>query len=1077
MDLFCRRGIDPDLRDKALVVIQRDVRRGEVSLIHAVESIGQYLTSDNEDIRTYSTRLLTQGLIRQLNLYPPENTNDEAARGGGGGDDTLRMHQVHTLCIFYAERLHDFKCLADLLPGLIHIVEQFSPVPEDVQFVLNQIFNEVNAQSLSQQPRLLIYELLEVIIRDYPALCSSLDFITGFTQCIDGERDPRNLMAVFSLEVTLCNLPEAQSPIQYLAEDFFDAISCYFPITFTPPPESTITLEQLVDSLGRALIAHKSFAQFCIPMLLEKCSSALVATKIESLTRLGTCSTFGLPELKPFLEEVYSTLRTELLRSSNPAIVNAALVSLAQIINVSCKDSPDDKSAMEIIAGAVHPVIQDLKSPECKFAKIYANMLNFAASASDRSCNILCRRLLPELVAIFYEHVVPPTREGVITIIIALVEAIFAVLVAPTNAPNASESLKQLVPMLEQVWDAVASCTSDENHPRIVIAAMKAASRLILFHKHLPRDISPIVAVIRHNLIEASEEIRDNLIESLCWTCNRDPKLIERHFLAVIFEQFAALNAERPSNAAAFELRSLILTRIGKSCPPSCPYIVDQILSRSIQYEHVISGAGGASFLLATVNALLEEQDSQKNAVVLPPNAGSRCAIRLLMLAAEANTKGDALPQTEAAHASITCHRLMRQLPSSVQASIFRIVLRAILPPSASATGETQDETTSMLCQQIDEIRVQKKWGFIPFFAAVFLASTREVINDAALFDQLAFADIACDMILSVDQPDTRLHMAHCFASLINKIQDTTLMDTLCNRHVEGRLCAAASLSVPTDPEIDVEDEYVPDSTVHGARLRIVPVLAWMIKALALRCAMTQIIRFSSILVQLLTSHDFAVSTTAATGFQTIMGDHPDVLHKRTFANVPLLYKQRNFALQMPALFRNLEHLRQRKSAHSISSEGPTLLALGFMLENVPKTAILNEVDKILPLVVRALTLFSLSSLEQTHDEDQIKSDANMYHAALRTLRILIIEAHEKCAKQLNVIVPALINLTRYDPSMEVRMEALNCILQVRAIPVERLLLLRDTITTGLVPALDDRKRKVRKLAVKCRNEWFLVAD
>lgn len=55
------------------------------------------------------------------------------------------------------------------------------------------------------------------------------EFILNFIQCIEGEKDPRNLLLVFSLH-------EVVSKQFYhgpLTEDLFDVVSCYFPIVFT----------------------------------------------------------------------------------------------------------------------------------------------------------------------------------------------------------------------------------------------------------------------------------------------------------------------------------------------------------------------------------------------------------------------------------------------------------------------------------------------------------------------------------------------------------------------------------------------------------------------------------------------------------------------------------------------------------------------------------------------------------------------------------------------------------------------------------------------------------------------------
>jgi len=54
------------------------------------------------------------------------------------------------------------------------------------------------------------------------------DFVFGVISTIDGERDPRNLLQLFSM------LPHfiKTFPLGHLTEEMFDVVSCYFPVDF-----------------------------------------------------------------------------------------------------------------------------------------------------------------------------------------------------------------------------------------------------------------------------------------------------------------------------------------------------------------------------------------------------------------------------------------------------------------------------------------------------------------------------------------------------------------------------------------------------------------------------------------------------------------------------------------------------------------------------------------------------------------------------------------------------------------------------------------------------------------------------
>ena len=75
----------------------------------------------------------------------------------------------------------------------------------------------------------------------------------------------------------LVQVPEAQESLEANSEELFDVMSCYFPISFTPPPGNVhgITREDLATALQRTLTCTSLFAPLFIPMLIEKLSSSL----------------------------------------------------------------------------------------------------------------------------------------------------------------------------------------------------------------------------------------------------------------------------------------------------------------------------------------------------------------------------------------------------------------------------------------------------------------------------------------------------------------------------------------------------------------------------------------------------------------------------------------------------------------------------------------------------------------------------------------------------------------------------------------------------------------------------------
>jgi DNA repair/transcription protein MET18/MMS19 len=76
------------------------------------------------------------------------------------------------------------------------------------------------------------------------------EFVKGFISCMDGERDPINLDCYFKIFPILSEILNEEI-IKDNAEELFDVISCYFPITFNSNSDdpTAITAKDLSNNL------------------------------------------------------------------------------------------------------------------------------------------------------------------------------------------------------------------------------------------------------------------------------------------------------------------------------------------------------------------------------------------------------------------------------------------------------------------------------------------------------------------------------------------------------------------------------------------------------------------------------------------------------------------------------------------------------------------------------------------------------------------------------------------------------------------------------------------------------------
>ena len=114
------------------------------------------------------------------------------------------------------------------------------------------------------------------------------EFLNSYIKMVDGEKDPRNLLLLFSVDRVILLEFEIESHIEVRTwrgdkasptddiQELFDITFCYFPIAFRPPPNDPygITADDLKTALRRCMSASPHFAKMALPLFLEKFATA-----------------------------------------------------------------------------------------------------------------------------------------------------------------------------------------------------------------------------------------------------------------------------------------------------------------------------------------------------------------------------------------------------------------------------------------------------------------------------------------------------------------------------------------------------------------------------------------------------------------------------------------------------------------------------------------------------------------------------------------------------------------------------------------------------------------------------------
>jgi hypothetical protein len=242
------------------------------SMHDLIELLEEKLVSVEDRIRNRATTLLSE-------LF-------------GTMDLQLHGSVLHLFTVFFSHRLSDYPSVVPSLQALTILVSRhapnFEPKYADAVDIFQTVFRSLQVPAYAQTVRYKVYLLFKVLLSE-DALSSTLkpygtEILEGIVNSMDEEKDPRCLLEVFRVlhlamrrfhghltnRTLVTSTTESEqedehdggmklkadsSQMMLLSVRVFEAVNCYFPITFNPPPNDPfgITSEMLITSLEDCL--------------------------------------------------------------------------------------------------------------------------------------------------------------------------------------------------------------------------------------------------------------------------------------------------------------------------------------------------------------------------------------------------------------------------------------------------------------------------------------------------------------------------------------------------------------------------------------------------------------------------------------------------------------------------------------------------------------------------------------------------------------------------------------------------------------------------------------------------------
>ncbi|XP_035998366.1 MMS19 nucleotide excision repair protein homolog [Fundulus heteroclitus] len=996
------------------------VRDGRFTVLQLVEALGQSLTSSQPHTRARGVQLLSDVL--------QENHT------------ALTEREVELLLAFYENRLKDHYVITPpVLRGLQALTKSRLLPPGSAVSMLRSLFQDVHVQSLMLAERACVYNMLINLMdsREDELKGLGADFVFGFVQSMDGERDPRNLLLAFQIAK---NIVVRGYNMGKFTEELFEVTSCYFPIDFSPPPNDPhgITKEELIQALRAVLTGSPTFAEFLLPLIIEKLDSDVQSAKLDSLQTLAACvGQYEHKDLAEFLEGLWTSLRREVFQTSSEKIESAALAALTALtscLSRSILNSDSEDSLSTFLDLLLRDCKHHLFEPDLKLVWPSAKLLQAACSASYRASHIITAAVMPPLVEQYNSKTQCSHRRTLLEVVQRFIQS--------TAGCQSSDHDENLFSAHKDSLCSVVFSALSESNSSLQITATSVLTSLaqqagVLSDADIELAVDHLTRLL---LTDEDERVSLAVVECAGALAEQHPAAFIAKLIPTLKEEMFSDQREASELHSHHAVRQRCLAALAAVSVragvvrESTPVLLD-VLSSAHADPSRFSADEAAHACLSLQRIAERAQDDEETGrcfhdVVIP---------RLLSLALQAalqkTSPGSGSPLVEEAVLSAmvpvistACSRLhatFAEQTASRAVSLFLDGDVSFLPDNSFPSHIRPLQKQKQQEEEEEDWWRQSQLVCLLMACVCSLPRSVEVPQEERLLSELEELSCSCSHPLSYTSA------AKCFAGLLNKKPQGVSLDSLIQRTVK-RL--GSELDRPSSP----------------MRTQAFTLLIWVAKALLLRYHPL----FSTLTDKLFSLLDDAdLGPAAADGFSLLMSDSADVLNRGCHADVRIMYRQRFFSENSAKLVQGFNAAPQEKKPNYLK-------ALSNIVNKLPKQVQVSELPALLSLLLEALTC----------------PDEGVQLSTLSCLEPVLINPPQVLIQQLEALVTRLLALI-CSPAMKIRIASIRCILAVSHFPAHEVLPFRARVLRALAPPLDDRKRLVRREAVQARGEWFLLGS
>ncbi|KAL3051100.1 MMS19 nucleotide excision repair protein homolog isoform X2 [Trematomus bernacchii] len=990
------------------------VKNGEFTVLQLVEALGLSLTSSQPHTRARGVQLLSEVL--------------HECYGG------LTEKEVEVLLVFYENRLKDHHVITPpVLQGLRALTKCTVLPPGSAVSMLRSLFQDVHVQSLMLTERACVYNMLINLMAIREAELKGLgpDFVFGFVQSMDGERDPRNLLLAFQIAK---GIVLRGYDLGKFTEELFEVTSCYFPIDFSPPPNDPhgITREELILTLRDVLAGTPRFAEFLLPLIIEKLDSDVQSAKLDSLQTLTACvSQYEHKDLAEFLEGLWASLRREVFQTSSEKIESAGLAAITAItscLSRSVLNSDSEDSLNTFLELVLKDCKHHLCEPDLKLVWPSAKLLQAACSASFRASCIITAAIMPSLIEQYTNRAQCSQRRTLLEVVQKFIQSVKT---CQTSESEDSVFVAFRPSLCSMVFSALTETNSSLQVTACSVLTSLAQQPGLLLDSDIELAVDHLTRLL---LTEQDHTVSVAVVDCAGALAELHPAAFISNFIPRLKAEMFSEPMDQDNNRAESEQLSHHAVRQRCLSALAAVSIKPSVVQESTPVLlQVLSAAHTGGFSVEEV--VLACRSLQRIAEQVPDSEETgRCfhdviIPRLLSLALQAALQGE-----DGNRSPLLEEAVLSSMVPIISASCSRLQPTLALQTASRAVSLFLDGDVSFLPDNSFPSNIQllkqHSWTqsqMVCLLVGCVCSLPRSV--EVPRVDELlsALEEMSC----SVLHPLSYTSAAKCLSGLLNKKPQGDSLDSRIHSTMK-RVCS----------ELDSSS-----SSVHTQAFTL---MIWVAKALLLRYHPL----FTTLTDKLFSLlDDAALGPLAADGFSLLMSDSPDILNRGCHADVRIMYRQRFFSENSAKLVQGFNAAPQEKKPNFLK-------ALSNIVNKLPKQVQLTELPALLSLLLEALSC----------------PDLGVQLSTLSCLQPVLVDPPPSLIQQLEALIGRLLALTG-SPDMEVRISSLRCIHAVSQFPEHEILPVRARVLRALARPLDDRKRLVRREAVHARNDWFLVGS